>query len=152
MPHRHLNDLPVFGKRRHDDDDQATIDELSNLVMPVINHPEIEEIGFSVTYLTMDSDPEIYEVRKIWVQTIHDDSRAPHELGLWATDHPTLGRVLFGDSDTELGRNVDAWWNALRDSRYRNAVLSVFGRGDVRMSSGGIRVMHDEEMFGDDWR
>lgn len=147
----HLNDLPFIGERPREHT-QATVDELSDLIMPVVNHPEIATIGFSVTHLTMDSDPEIYEVRQIWVRTIHDGSREPHELGLWATDHPTLGNILFGKAQTELGRSVDALWNALRDSRYRDAVLRVFGGGDFTVSREGIVELNEFEPYEEDWR
>lgn len=149
----HLNDLPVTGER-HAGEPQATVDDLSDLIMPVINHPAIKEIGFSITHLTMDSDPEIYEVRRIWVRTIHDESREPSELGLWATDHPTLGKVLFSAAMTDLDRNIDSLWNALRDSRYRDAVLSAFGRDDVTISSEGITVGSEgfDSLDDDDWR
>ena len=148
-----MSDLPVTGERVSETE-QATIDDLSNLVMPVVNHPEIKEIGFSVTYLSMDSDPEMYEVRRIWVRTIHDGSRQKSELALWGSDHPTLGHVLFGQSDTDLGRKIDFLWNALRDSRYRNAVLSVFGSGDITVSREGIRVNDTRDWIPslDDWR
>lgn len=147
----HLNNLPLTG-RNPAGDAQATVDELSNLIMPVVNHSEIVEIGFSVTYLPMDSDPELYEVRKIWVRTIHDESRQPHELGLWVPSHPTFGDILFGLAETDLGRSVDALWNALRDSRYRDAVLRVFGYGNVTISRDGITVRPDEGPFDEDWR
>lgn len=149
--HRHLRDLPVTGKSPAEET-QATVDELSQLTMPVINHPEVSEAGFSVTHLTMDSDPEIYEVRQIWVRTTQDDGRQPHELGLWVPSHPTLGEVLFGSATTELGRYIDAWWNALRDSRYRDAVLAAFGRGDIQISKTGITVLDEFEPYEEDWR
>lgn len=149
--HGHLNDLPFTGERPGEQN-RATVDELSDLIMPVVNHPEIMEIGFSVTYLTMDSDPEIYEVRQIWARTIHDGVREPHELGLWATDHPTLGNILFGKAETELGQNIDALWNALRDSRYRDAVLRVFGCGDFTISREGIAELDEFDPYEEDWR
>lgn len=147
----HLNNLPITG-RLPAREAQATVDELSDLIMPVVNHPEIVEIGFSVTHLVMDSDPELYEVRKIWVRTVHDESRQPHELGLWVPSHPTLGDILFGKADTDLGRSIDALWNALRDSRYRDSVLSVFRNGDVTISRKGITVGHEIDPFAEDWR
>jgi hypothetical protein len=148
----HLSQLPIAGDIPMKET-QATVDDLSNLVMPVINHPEIKEIGFSVTRLPMDSDPELYEVRRIWVRTTFDESRSPSELGLFASDHPTLGSVLFGAATTALGHSVDALWNALRDSRYRDAVLSSFGHEDVVVSRNGITVVVDTfDDFDDDWR
>lgn len=148
----HLNDLPIIGKVPRDAP-QATVDELSELTMSVVNHPDIVEVGFSVTHLTMDSDPEIYEVRRIWVRTTQDDSRAPGELGLWVPPHPTLGEILFGHSTTEIGQRIDSWWNALRDSCYRNAVLEAFGSGDIKISKDGIVVGYDDfEEFMEDWR
>lgn len=147
----HLNNLPFTG-RRPTGDTQATVDELSDLIMPVVNHPEIIEIGFSITHLTMDSDPELYEVRKIWVRTVHDESRQPHELGLWVPNHPILEDILFGRAGTDLGRRVDALWNALRDSRYRDAVLRVFGGGDFTVSRAGITVEENWDPFDKDWR
>jgi hypothetical protein len=149
--YRHLNDIPIAGGRP-EVEPQATVDELSNLFMPVINHPGIAEVGFSVTHLSMDSDPELYEVRKVWVRTIRDTDRAPHELGLWAQEHPTLGKVLFGDSTTEIGNYLDSWWNALRDSRYRDAVLATFGNGDITVSRTGITMSDEFDPFDKDWR
>jgi hypothetical protein len=149
--YRHLNDLPITGGRP-EVEPQATVDELSDLIMPVINHQDIVEVGFSVNHLTMDSDPEIYEVRRIWVRTIRDADRAPCELGLWVPDHPTLGEILFGCATTDLGHRIDAWWNALRDSRYRSAVMASFGSGDVRVSSEGIAMSEDSDPLADDWR
>lgn len=149
--HNHLNDLPCDGERFHGTA-QATVDELSDLIMPVVNHPEVVEIGFSVTHLSMDSDPELYEVRQIWVRTTHDGSRQPHELGLWGTSHPTLGKTLFGQAETDLGRSVDTLWNALRDSGYRDSVLKAFGDGTFVVSGEGITVIEGFEPYEEDWR
>lgn len=149
--YRHLNDLPYAGKRPLRPA-QATVDELSNLIMPVVNHPDVTEIGFSVTHLTMDSDPELYEVRQIWVRTVHDTLRQPHELGLWVPRHPTLGDILFGRAQTDLGRSVDALWNALRDSRFRDSVLHIFGAGDFTVSREGVQVGDEIEPYEEDWR
>lgn len=149
--YRHLNDLPVTGGSPRVEP-QATVDELSDLIMPVINHPEIVEVGFSINHLTMDSDPEIYEVRRIWVRTIRDSDRVPRELGLWVPKHPTLGNVLFGHATTDLGHRIDSWWNALRDSRYRDAVLASFGDGDVTVSRDGITMSDEFDPLYEDWR
>jgi len=153
--YEHIEELPVTGEiHRNREDEAATVDDLSNLVMPVVNHPEVAEIGFSVTHLTMDSDPEIYEIRRIWVRTIHDMSRDPSELGMWDGEHPTLGRVLFGEATTALGRNINSLWNALRDSRYRKAVLKVLGGGDFRISGEGITIGDGDDFdpIYKDWR
>lgn len=147
----HINDLPLSGGRPTLET-QASVDELSDLLMPVVNHPEVMELGFSVTHLTMDSDPELYEVRQIWVRTIHDEARQPHELGLSVLGHPTLGKVLFGRTETDLERNAAALWNALRDSRYRNAVLSTFSTGYFTISREGITELDEIEPWEDDWQ
>lgn len=149
--YHHLTNLPYNGHRPQPET-QATVSDLSDLIMPVVNHPEIVEIGFSVTHLPMDSDPELYEVRQIWVRTNYDAERSPHELGLWATSHPTFGKILFGQAVTSLGRDINALWNALRNSQYRDSVLQVFGDGDFVVSRGGITVIDEFEPYEENWR
>ncbi len=146
----HLRELPIEGKQAVEEE-QASIDDLSSLVMPVVNHPEVEEIGFSVSYLRMNSDPELYEVRRIWVRTNQDRGRTPSELSVDGVNHPSFGD-LRDDRANPLITNIRSLKRALQNSRYREAVLDVFGTENIAVSKNGIVVKDDEyDPYSDTW-
>ncbi|MFI9271816.1 hypothetical protein ACIGXM_14015 [Kitasatospora sp. NPDC052896] len=133
-----FHQLPITGIEPSPWVAQRTVEELSEKLTPLLEHEEIAEFGWTQVALPLESDHGIWDVRDVWLRTVHDAGRARRELRLFAADHPTLGRV-FQSRPTPLHALAAQLEQVVRDSAYMSALLELFGTGaSVVVSRAGI--------------
>jgi hypothetical protein len=141
-----FHELPITGIEPQPWVSQRTVEELSAKLTPLLRHEEVAEFGWTQVALPLESGHGIWDVRDVWLRTVHDTGRERHELALFATDHPTLGR-LFLDPATPLRTLAVQLDRTVRDSAYMSALLELFGTGaSVVVSRAGI-VLEEADDF-----
>ena len=135
-------DLPVTGIPPTPPAPQGSVEELARVLQPLLDHPDTAEFGWTQTWIGIESDPELFDVRKIWLRTTSevDKDKTHYELRVFASDHPTLGEALYNGS-TPYKRLVDAFFDGIRYGNFRDVLLARFGvSADVTVSKAGVHL------------
>lgn len=139
-------DLPLSGQPVSPPPPQGTEEGLAAVLQPLLDHPDTAEFGWSQTWIGVDSDPEHFDVRKIWLRTTSDADQglSHYELRLFAAEHPTLGHALYSGALTPYKSLVTAFFDGIRYGNFRDVLLQRWGTdADVVVSKGGVVLAND---------